>query len=294
MDARIREDAAYFDALLNTVPFHYLLPAGADHDALQAKARDPKTLVDPKQVQSTSQRLREWLKTQQSGKRKKGKGGGGTREELQAKLHSRIDELREKRRVEQSARDKAQAEARKNLEGDKGPKKAGSAGKGEKKSPRIMAKDLEFSNVGGATRKADLSVAELAPNAPGTKKRKLQQQLAEAEQQRAKLQKLGGEDRDRTKHSMAMQKALQRAAGEKVHDNTTKLRKALKGIEQKKVKSAKAWNERKDTAKKEKEEKQERSAANLKTKRQRGKKDFKEKKGRAGFEGKRKGYLNSI
>merc|ERR1719247_2107238 len=153
-----------------------------------------------------------------------------------------------------------------------------------------QAPDLDFSNVAAGSRKAELTVAELGPNAAGSRKRKLQQQLAEAE--RVKKPRSAGDDAT----SALMQKALQRAAGEKVHDNTTKLRRALKTIEQKKAKSAAKWNAINDTVRKEKEESQDKKAANLKTKRQRGKKDFKasqkEKRGRAGFEGKRRGYLN--
>merc|ERR1719247_3289757 len=155
-----------------------------------------------------------------------------------------------------------------------------------------QAPDLDFSNVAAGSRKAELTVAELGPAAPGSRKRKLMQQLAEAE--RSKKPRAPGEDAT----SALMQKALQRASGEKVHDNTTKLRRALKTIEQKKAKSAHKWQERTETVRKEKEEAQDKKAANLKTKRQRGKKDFKasqkEKQGRAGFEGKHKGrgYLN--
>merc|ERR1719182_1074293 len=162
MDARIREDAAHFDALLNTVPFHLLLPAGAEA-ALQGQSRDIKNLLDPKQAMSTSQRLREYLKEQKTpsaraSRGKKRAGKGGTREELQAKLHSRIDELREKRRREQSERDKATAATRAAARG------ASPRERGEKR-PKSPAKgppaDLEFSNVGAGARKAELTVAEL-------------------------------------------------------------------------------------------------------------------------------------
>merc|ERR1719456_713945 len=104
---------------------------------------------------STSQRLRDYLQKQKGpSARAGGKKGrkGGTREELQAKLHSRIDELREKRRREQSERDKVAAATRAAARGaaprDKGGKRPKSPAKSAEKAP-----DLDFSNVGGGARK---------------------------------------------------------------------------------------------------------------------------------------------
>ena len=49
-----------------------------------------------------------------------------------------------------------------------------------------------------------------------SKKRKLQQQLREEEQQRAKLQKMAPDERDTAKREIGMKKAMQRAQGERV------------------------------------------------------------------------------
>lgn len=290
--AILLEDVRCFDDLLDSVPFRYILPSGADV-SLQSEAREQEKRLDPRKVLSTSQKLREWLASQKpQGKKPKAKGSGqaASREDLQKKLHSRIDELREKRKLEQSQRDKAVASAR--------------SARDEK--PPQSQKQIEFGAVGVTAKKSEMTTAELNPNAAGSKKRKMQQQLREEEQQKAKLQKLAPEERDSAKRELAMKKAMQRAQGDRVHDNTTKLRKALKAMETKKAKSKKAWEARKDGAKQQGDQRQERRQENLKNKRSRGKKDVANtggkgknnesggrKEGRAGFEGKRKGFLNS-
>lgn len=325
--AILLEDVRCFDDLLDTVPFRYILPSGADA-SLQSEAREQEKRLDPRTVKSTSQKLREWLATQRpQGKKAKAKGGGKgqatSREDLQKKLHSRIDELREKRKLEQSQRDKAAAAARDAREG----------------KPKQAQPQIDFGAVGVNARKSELTTAELNPNAAGSKKRKLQQQLREEEQQRAKLQKMAPDERDTAKREIGMKKAMQRAQGERVHDNTTKIRKALKTMETKKSKSKKDWEARQSHVRQQGDERQERRQENLKNKRTRGKKDVNtetrktrkdeqggpkgqpgkdaagkgaagkgapkggkgksgpqsggRKEGRAGFEGKRKGFLNS-
>jgi hypothetical protein len=294
--AILLEDVRCFDDLLDTVPFRYILPSGAE-DSLQSDAREKESRLDPRKVLSTSQKLREWLASQRPQGKKakakgKGKGQATSREDLQKKLHSRIDELREKRKLEQSERDKLVAAAKTARE--------------EKPRQAQAQAQLEFGAVGVNAKKSDLTTAELNPSAPGSKKRKLQQQLRDEERQKAKLQKMAPDERDTAKRELEMKKAMQRAQGDRVHDNTTKLRKALKQMETKKAKSKNTWDARKDGVRKQGDERQDRRQENLKNKRHRGKKDVANdtrkgkkdesggrKEGRAGFEGKRKGFLNS-
>jgi hypothetical protein len=294
--AVLLEDVRCFDDLLDTVPFRFILPSGADA-SLESDAREKEKRLDPRMVLSTSQKLREWLASQRpQGKKSKAKGKGkgqgqvASREDLQKKLHSRIDELREKRKLEQSQRDKAAAATRSAR---------------EERPPQTQSQ-IDFGTVGVNPKKSDLTTAELNPNAPGSKKRKLQQQLREEERQKAKFQKMAPDERDTAKRDLEMKKAMQKAKGERVHDNTAKIRKALKSMETKKAKSKQSWDARVSGARQEGDQKQERRQENLKNKRSRGKKDAPndtrkaknegagKKEGRAGFEGKRKGFLNSV
>ncbi|CAM0140685.1 hypothetical protein VKS41_007943 [Umbelopsis sp. WA50703] len=117
-------------------------------------------------------------------------------------------------------------------------------------------------------------------------------QLKQVEAKQQKLEKLRHEDKDRAtalEEKETWKKALSMAQGEKVKDDVKLLKKTIKRDEHVKLKSSKAWNERKDKIKKDEADKQKKRQANLQT-RIDAKKDKrmgkgKKPKARPGFEG---------
>jgi len=315
----VRADVVAFDALLDMVPHVYLIPAD-----MQVQAPKDKHF-DPRQPVSTSQRILTWLRSQSKGKKRKGgknKPEQLSNKQLKEKLHARIGELKAKRQDEQSTRDTAAAEAARAISG-KAPRsrKAVPADqrKGTKRPAPADDEEVDFGNITSSTRMAELTNAEIAGNAPGTKKRKLLQQIAVIDKERANLDALPADERKQAKRDAEMQKALGRASGDKVHDKSAKLKRALKDIQKKKSKSSEMWMGRDNAIQTGITERNEKRAENLKTKRSRGKdggawdgkeeearqqkkqekqeernkkREDKKKQERAGFEGK-KGFFNS-
>mmetsp|Transcript_6431 Transcript_6431/g.9472 ORF Transcript_6431/g.9472 Transcript_6431/m.9472 type:complete len:388 (-) Transcript_6431:1725-2888(-) len=146
------------------------------------------------------------------------------------------------------------------------------------------------------------------------KTRNLQKMLADAEEKKKKLEELKRSESDADKlkaEKMAWSDTLKEATGERIKDDPNKIKKALKRKIAKKEKSTKAWKSRMEQTKQKMDERQNIRKHNL-TKRSQGgaaganlsKKrivdstanDGEEKqssrKSRAGFEGKKKGFLN--
>merc|ERR1712113_127705 len=94
------------------------------------------------------------------------------------------------------------------------------------------------------------------------------------------------------RRDVAMNKALLRARGEKVHDNTSKIRKTQKFMEKKKAKGKEAWRERVEAEKTQAEEKQAQRKENLQKRSKKKKSKLISGGDGRGFEGKGKGFLN--
>merc|ERR1711920_419531 len=124
----------------------------------------------------------------------------------------------------------------------------------------------------------------------GAKVKKLQRELRKTEQEQDRLRRAEAEGHgEEVRRDLAMQKALKRARGEKVHDDTTKLRKAQKTLELKRKRGKDKWDERKEEAKQQQDKHQQERKENLQ---KRPTKKKNKAKIRMGFEGK-SGFLNS-
>jgi hypothetical protein len=102
---------------------------------------------------------------------------------------------------------------------------------------------------------------------------------------------LGAAEAESIKESKAWDAVMKRAAGEKVKDNITLLKKSVKREEVKKKKSTQMWKERGDAVKKSQDERIKKRNENIQNALQK-KKDKRmgikpKKTGRAGFEGKK-------
>jgi hypothetical protein len=317
--AKTRRRSANISRLMDLIPARYYLDGDLLH-MVKAYAT-----LDPAKVKTTSQMVEEAARAeggsasdsskgskkrknrQRSSKSERGSAAGrmpmsaeaetGSRQELREKLERRIKELREERRQRQSATDKAHA--------------AEILTQRQKDEPRMTAQttplkkgaaagsEIEAGKLIFTPKQSDLPF-EASMNKRGAKVRQLRTSLREEEVSQRRIREAEAAGRgDEVRRDVAMNKALMRARGEKVHDNTTKIRKSQKFIEKKKLKGKDAWKDRKEAMETQAEEKQARRKENLQN---RGSKKKKKNAAAAaatvsggdgrGFEGKGTGFLN--
>jgi len=230
-----------------------------------------------------------------------------SRKALHEKLERRIGELREERRKRQSDVDRAKAtQVRESriAAGLPHPKELKAQRLAEKKqaAPAAAAAEEEAvqdedaadsePEVGNLTfepRQGDLPF-EAGINRRGSKARKLRSELRKQEKEDRKISKAEARgDVDEVRHNLAMQKAFLRAQGAKVHDDSSKTRKAQKMLDMRKKKGKERREGAVSETKRQQEDKQAKRKDNL-AKRTGSKK---KNKMRHGFEGKRGGaFIN--
>mmetsp|Transcript_66389 Transcript_66389/g.147520 ORF Transcript_66389/g.147520 Transcript_66389/m.147520 type:complete len:322 (+) Transcript_66389:70-1035(+) len=306
--AETRRKARRINYYLDLVPARYYLGT----ESAQAKGGKWAHL-DPKLVKSTTQLIAEAASAEDkpsatSSKKKKKRdrrslsqspepSGPNSRAELKAKLERRIEELREERRRKQSEADKAKAaeiRAAREKAGTTAPNGVKAHQKTEGRARQKSADaDEEQPEVGRLSFEAEASNLPFEANVGqrGKKVKKLQAELRKQEADAAKLR--AAESRgegDELRKELAYEKALQRARGEKVHDDASKLRKVQKTLEMKKKKGQDRWNAKVESDKQKAEEKQAQRKENLHN---RGTKNKNKMQRRMGFEGRRTSFLNS-
>lgn len=310
MLAETRRRAAAIDRYVDLVPARFYL--GTEHP--QVVSARPG--FDPAKVKTTSMLVVEAASAaaaaasaasgSSGGKRRKTAGGAtapaadegtpgaaaNTRAELHQKLEKRIAELREERRHKQSETDKAKAKAAGAVPGkaEKGAAKA-APGKAPRKAA-VADDELEAGRLSFEPRSAALPF-EAEVGKKGRKVRKMRAELRKHESDAERLQKAeakGGEEAKEVRKELALRKALQRARGEKVHDDVHKLRKSQKALELRKKKGKDKWSSKLEGDKSRTEEQQAQRKDNLA---KRGSSKRKSAKLRSGFEGKRGGFLNA-
>jgi len=231
-----------------------------------------------------------------------------SRKALHEKLERRIAELREERRKKQSEIDRAKAaqvrdsriaaglphpkELKAQRLGDKKQAAPAAAGAAEEEVAQDEDADVSETEIGKLTfepRQGDLPF-EAGVNRRGSKARKLRSELRKQEKEERKVSKAEARgDADELRHNLAMQKALMRAQGARVHDDSTKTRKAQKMLDMRKKKSKEKRVEAVSEQKRQQEEKQVKRKENLSKRTSNKKKN----KLRHGFEGKRGGaFIN--
>lgn len=301
-----RKRAGLIDRYVDLIPARFYMSS----EVLQA--HKPRNSLDPREYKPTSQLLVEVLtasagsagSSSQGGKKNKKKKQGAqpqaapnspaSREDLRQLLEKRIAELKEERRKKQSATDKekhaakAKATAAEAGNGKRTLEDAAPEAKRQRKEA-VDEDDVETGRLNFQPKVGDLPF-EASVNRRGAKMRQLRSTLRKEEAKHRKMD--GAQDkgeREALREQFALDAALRRARGEKVHDDVSRLRKAQKQLEMRKLKGKEKWDSRIEAAKKEAEDKQNKKKENLKNRK--GKK--KGGKGRAGFEGKSTGYLNS-
>merc|ERR1712226_1372065 len=105
---------------------------------------------------------------------------------------------------------------------------------------------------------------EASLNRRGNKVRQLRTSLREEEVNQRKVREAEAAGHgEEVRRDAAMNKALLRARGEKVHDNTSKIRKTQKIMEKKKVKAKEGWKARVEAEKSQAKERQDQRKENL-------------------------------
>lgn len=234
--------------------------------------------------------------------------GPSSRGDLRTKLEDRINELKEARRQKQSTADKEKhakeqaaqkqppredaAPAAKRQRADSSPRTS------PKLSPKLSPKAapiLDDDDVLAGRLSFEPRVGELPfeaqVNKRGHKVKELRSKLRKEETKIRKLDEAEGDDRDALRTQFALDTALRRARGERVHDDVTRLRKQQKHLEVKKAKGQEKWHYRVEQSQTTMQEAQTKRKENLQAQRGNKKKAVKNK-ARIGFEGKN-GAANS-
>lgn len=267
-----------------SLPHFNDIPSGTSSPKIQLPDVDPAELQE---------RLRKRIDELRA--RRKADGGEGK----PAKSRQELLEQRRKKEEQRKAHKKElrrqakEEEARKRDEQLRGSGSPLSTEIFNRNSPRPQDNNFSFSRLAfedGTA--ADASLTELhdprkrkGPQDPRTA-------LTAAEKKQSRLAGLDAEKRADIAEKDMWLNAKKRAHGERVRDDTSLLKKALKRKEKQKSKSEKEWQERQDAVVKGKEAKQKKRDTNLQKRReekgQKGKKKSQskgKKKARPGFEG---------
>jgi len=179
---------------------------------------------------------------------------------------------------------------------------------GKDPSPQKDLANIDFGKIAGLEKKKQFADNKSLSNI--NKKKNLQKMLADAEEKKRRLVELKQSGDKEKVDKMAWSDALKEARGERIKDDPRKLKKTLKQRINKKEKSAKAWKARLQHTKQKMDDRQSIRTHNLQKRREGGsvganlsskrlvnktEEDDKKKstrKSRAGFEGKKTGFLN--
>mmetsp|Transcript_26852 Transcript_26852/g.22128 ORF Transcript_26852/g.22128 Transcript_26852/m.22128 type:complete len:180 (+) Transcript_26852:372-911(+) len=113
------------------------------------------------------------------------------------------------------------------------------AAKEEQEQAATVREDLDFSSFNFKKRAADV---EEYKEKKVSKRQRLDKEIQQAEKEQQQIaQASTAEERVKLSQDKAIERAMKRAAGEKVHDDVHKLRKAQKAIDKKKNKSREEW-----------------------------------------------------
>ncbi|KAJ5085418.1 hypothetical protein N7532_010189 [Penicillium argentinense] len=271
-----------------------IVPPSTDTDA---KSTEPKALKPtPEDLKQRLQKRLDELRAKRHADGLNGKPARNRQELIEARRQKAEQRKAHKKELRQKAREEEQlkkdeAMARRFSPGGSGSLLASPRSPAE--SVGSVSNSFSFGRVifaDGQHTDASLSNARDQPKSRGPTDAAAQLKAAEAK--KARLAAMTPEERAELEEKDAWLNAKKRAHGERVRDDTSLLKKALKRKETAKKKSEREWKDRLDTVARAKEQKQNKREENLrKRKEEKGNKGGKKKSGgskkkaRPGFEG---------
>ncbi|KAK9700142.1 hypothetical protein RND81_08G219800 [Saponaria officinalis] len=328
----INNHACFFDKLIEAIPPRFYLPSNDDKPWFQGLSKAAKASAKRKTIENlrnarqnrfdpekSSRTTLDFLKASLENESSEnnlsfGSDGGDdgdddeeeenegrlvTYEELQMKMRRKLEALKAGRSVGEGGerrREKREAWKRKRTEFE-GEKEKGKAKAKSKEIERVnvekevdeAVKEIEFGKV-----KLAASVDDALFNKKN-KKRKLSKEEELKKARELEEAKKDPEKGNIVKTQHAWKAATERAMGNKVHDNPSRLQKSLDSEMRKQKKSKETWQKRLDTTENQKKAKQEKRKANINAKlnsKKQAKIAKREKKFmRPGFEGRKEGFI---
>lgn len=322
-----RQCAEFLDRLVDLIPAkHYLDSAAEGHvevrylqkseraamkEEFKKKYKEAKRAkLDPDEAVGTLVQLQKQQEAKQREREEQQQGADGDdahktasrTEELRLKLQKRLEDMRKQRKAEETKEKVKSVKDWKEEALKKGRKKAAAQQKqGRQKMSKIERIDREERTTRGnrsVQQKekpvgSDFSFGKLefgGEDGARPKKKQSKQELLEHVEKES--QKTLSKDEEKRR---AWKAALARAHGEKVLDDPRLLKKSIKKDVKLKERKTKAWNERMEKVKEKQNQRQQKRKDNLQqridAKREKKKERREKKLLRAGFEGRKKGFI---
>ncbi|KAI0943630.1 hypothetical protein AcW1_002748 [Taiwanofungus camphoratus] len=293
-DSGSDDDAMDLDVNVN------MQDAVSDTDA-DEQAPAPKQAMVPMPESGGIQALRDKLHARMTALRRGGKGGGddeaGSKDELLEERRRQRAAMRERRRKETREKIKREEEMKGKKGKDKGrdkgpqtksqlvvPDQPSTSNSGQWQDPRSSYTGVTFSALAGSFGSSSKKAQHLKTSSNPS------QALEQLSSRKEKIATLPEEKRKAIEEKEKWEKAEARMEGVKVHDDESRLKKAMKRKEKTKAKSKKAWDERREQLAASMTVKQKKRTDNIAMRNERKndkRKGVKTKdKGRPGFEGK--------
>ncbi|GBE83472.1 hypothetical protein SCP_0505210 [Sparassis crispa] len=276
----------------------------SDGEMEQGGAMSEEPLV-PMAASGGIQELRDKLHARMAALRHGGRayddGGAGSKDELLEERRRQRAAMRERRRKETKEKirreDESKSKKGKNKDKDHGrdkgaqakaqllvPDQPSSSKSGPSHDPRHKYANVAFSTLAGSSGSSSKKAQHLKTSSNPS------QALGQLAARKEKVAALPEEKRKAIEEKEKWEKAEARMEGVKVHDDETRLKKAVKRQEKTKARSKKAWDERKEQVATTMATKQKKRTDNIAMRHERRndkRKGIKSKdKGRPGFEGK--------
>lgn len=234
--------------------------------------------ANPEKVQQLREKIASKLQEFKEKRRAPGTVANGN-------VRTRAEILAARREKEKISKEKAQLKRKREAE-DVGEREDDNEFDGDSDNDGIDTSGLMFSSVQFADgTKATANLKEMRHQKSKKGPRDILGQLKHVEARKAKIAAMDDEKRADIEEKNKWGKAIAQAEGAKVRDDVKKLKASLKRHTNKKLKSEKTWNERKEKASIDQSNKIQKRNENIALKIERSKLFGKKAKKRAGFEG---------